>query len=171
MRCRTGWTPLLYGSAALALVAAVIHALVTPEHFEEWWGYGMFFLVVAVTQGVYSAALVRWPRRSLFVVGIVSNLAVIALYAVTRTSGIPVGPNAGEIEKVGMIDIASKAAEVLLVAALGYLVLAVRDAPGRRLPRASRMAGASGEPVGGIQKPYGVFTVITPAIVGWTPHR
>jgi hypothetical protein len=29
----------LYTVAALSLLAALIHLWVTPEHFEEWWGY------------------------------------------------------------------------------------------------------------------------------------
>ena len=32
----------LYAAAALSLLAALIHLWVTPEHFEEWWGYGAF---------------------------------------------------------------------------------------------------------------------------------
>ncbi len=34
----------LYTVAALSLLAALIHLWVMPEHFEEWWGYGAFFL-------------------------------------------------------------------------------------------------------------------------------
>ena len=26
----------------LTVVAASVHAWATPEHFEEWWGYGVF---------------------------------------------------------------------------------------------------------------------------------
>ena len=40
----------LYPIAALSLIAGLIHLLVMPEHFEEWWGYGTFFLVAAVAQ-------------------------------------------------------------------------------------------------------------------------
>ena len=36
----------LYAAAALSLLAALIHLRVMPEHFEEWWGYGTFFLVL-----------------------------------------------------------------------------------------------------------------------------
>ena len=40
----------LRASAALLLLAAAIHLWVVPEHLEEWWGYGAFFLVVAIAQ-------------------------------------------------------------------------------------------------------------------------
>jgi hypothetical protein len=47
--------------AALSLLAALIHLRVMPEHFEEWWGYGTFFLVCTVAQGLYVPLLLRWP--------------------------------------------------------------------------------------------------------------
>jgi hypothetical protein len=45
--------------AALSLLAALIHLRVMPEHFEEWWGYGTFFLVCTVAQGLYVPILLR----------------------------------------------------------------------------------------------------------------
>jgi uncharacterized membrane protein YraQ (UPF0718 family) len=49
----------LYPVAALSLIAGLIHVWVTPEHFEEWWGYGTFFLVAAAAQVVYVPLLLR----------------------------------------------------------------------------------------------------------------
>src|SRR5215212_4862247 len=40
----TGRGGTLYAAAALSLLAALVHLWVTAEHFEEWWGYGAFFL-------------------------------------------------------------------------------------------------------------------------------
>jgi hypothetical protein len=37
-------------AAALSLIAALTHAWAMPEHFEEWWGYGTFFLIAAAAQ-------------------------------------------------------------------------------------------------------------------------
>ena len=33
--------PTLYAATALSLIAGLVHLWVTPEHFEEWWGYGV----------------------------------------------------------------------------------------------------------------------------------
>ncbi len=116
-------TKIRYVAAALALAAALIHVWVFPRHYAEWWGYGAFFLVVALAQVLLSDALLYRPRRSLFVLGIAGNLAVIALYVATRTVGIPFfGPHAGDVEDVGMIDLTSVIAEVALVAALALLL-------------------------------------------------
>ena len=114
---------LLYAAATLSLVAALIHAWVMPEHFREWWGYGAFFLVVALAQWFYALALLRWPRRSTFLIGIIGHLAIIGLYIVTRTTGIPLfGPHAGEVEGIGMVDLISKLAELVLVISLVALM-------------------------------------------------
>ena len=120
----------LYAAAVFSLLAALIHLWAMPEHFEEWWGYGAFFLVSAVAQGFYGAALPRWPSRPLFLLlGTGGNLSIVALYLVTRTVGIPYfGPHAGEVEGVGVADLFATAAESAIVVALGAVLL-------RGLPR------------------------------------
>ncbi len=119
----------LYAAAIFSLLAAGVHLWAMPEHFEEWWGYGAFFLVSAVVQGAYGAALLRRPGRPLLLLGIGGNLSIVALYLATRTVGIPFfGPHAGEVEGVGVADLSATAAELALVAALGAVLL-------RGLPR------------------------------------
>jgi hypothetical protein len=127
MGCREVWTEaseiLLYAAATLSLVAALIHAWVMPEHFGEWWGYGTFFLLVALAQWFYALALLRWPRQPTFLLGILGHLAIIGLYIVTRTAGIPLfGPHAGEVEEIGVVDLTSKLAELTLVISLVALM-------------------------------------------------
>ncbi len=115
----------LYAVAALSSVAALAHVWAMPEHFEEWWGYGAFFLAVAVAQGLYGVVLLRRgtpPGRSLLLLGIAGNLALVLLYAVTRSVGVPFfGPHAGEVEGVGMLDLSATTAELALVVALAAL--------------------------------------------------
>ena len=123
---------ILYAAAVLSLLAALIHLWVMPEHFEEWWGYGAFFLISAATQGAYCAVLLRRPRRALLLLGVVGNLSIIALYLLTRTVGIPFfGPHAGEVEGIGMLDLSAAAAELALTSMLGVLLLS--DLPRERV--------------------------------------
>jgi len=90
----------LYPVAALSLIAGLIHVWVTPEHFEEWWGYGTFFLVAAAAQVVYVPLLLRWPTRMVLILGIAGNSAIVLLYLLTRVVGIPLfGPEAGDVEE------------------------------------------------------------------------
>ena len=114
----------VYAVAALSLLAALIHLLVTPEHFEEWWGYGTFFLIAAVAQGAYGAALLRWPCRPLLLLGLGGNLSIVVLYLVTRTVGIPVfGPRAGEVEGFGAADVCATVSELAIVLGTGAVLL------------------------------------------------
>jgi hypothetical protein len=114
----------LYAAAALSLLAALVHLWVTPEHFEEWWGYGTFFLVCAVAQGLYAPILLRWPSRPILLLGVAGNLAVVILWLVTRTTGVPLfGPHAGEVEEAGALDLVCTLAEVGIVVGLGGLAM------------------------------------------------
>ena len=59
-------------------VAALIHLWVAPEHFEQWWGYGYFFLVAAAAQLLYAPFLVRWPTSEVLEKGPAKPLALYA---------------------------------------------------------------------------------------------
>jgi manganese oxidase len=154
-------------AAALSLIAALTHAWAMPEHFEEWWGYGTFFLIAAAAQACYGLALLRWPGRSLLLLGVVGNLSIVSLWAVTRTAGIPFfGPHAGEVERVGVVDLSATVVELALITVLLAALLrstrrrevlgpvrgavsATADEPSQRLSRrdflrASGVVGAVG---------------------------
>ena len=122
----------LYAAAGLSLVAALVHLWVTPEHLEEWWGYGVFFLASAVAQALYAPLLLRRPDRAILLLGVAGNLAVLILWLVTRTTGIPLfGPHAGEVEEAGTLDLACTLAEVGIVVGLGTLALRGLTTEGR----------------------------------------
>lgn len=114
----TGWFPSAIGGLA-SVGAGAIHLAVTPVHFAEWWGYGVFFLALGLFQIAYGLPLLT-PRLApgflsrYALIGAIVNIAVIGLYIVTRTEGIPLGPEAGETEGVGIPDIVSKLLEALL---------------------------------------------------------
>lgn len=136
---------LLNLAGSLSLTAALIHFAVTPQHFEEWWGYGLFFLIAASAQLVYGLMLLsrawgiplagvlerQWSNHQEFVyaLGMIGNTALVALYIVTRTIGIPLGPSAGQLEDLSLISIGSKAVELLLVLCLEILRRSAEPAP------------------------------------------
>jgi hypothetical protein len=110
----------LYPVAALSLIAGLIHLWVMPEHFEEWWGYGSFFLVAAVAQIGYGPLLLSWPNQTVLMLGVAGNSAIILLYLLTRVVGIPLfGPEAGEVEYVGFVDVCATVSEATIVIAIG----------------------------------------------------
>src|SRR5215208_5753623 len=75
---------MLYSAATLSFLAEAIHLWVTSEHYLQWLGYGIFFLVVAAPQGVLGAALPFWSGRWIFVVGIRCSLVGVVLSVSTR---------------------------------------------------------------------------------------
>ena len=114
----------LHTVATLSLLAGLIHLWVMPEHFQEWWGYGAFFLVAALAQVVYVPLLLRWTNRMVLLLGIAGNSAIVLLYLFTRVVGVPLfGSEAGEVEGVGIIDVCATASEAAIVVALGVLLL------------------------------------------------
>ena len=107
----------------LSLVAALIHAWFIPEHYKEWWGYGLFFVGAAIGQAAYGPLLI-WRRNSVALLhaGICANTAIVALYVVTRVYGIPLGPHASVVESVGLLDLTSVVSELALVVLLVSLL-------------------------------------------------
>lgn len=71
--------------------AAGIHAAVAPAHLLEEPLFGLFFLLVAGAQLGWVAALATRPSDFLLRAGIALNLALIGLWLVTRTLGLPFG--------------------------------------------------------------------------------
>lgn len=120
-----------YTAAGLSVVAGLLHLFVTPEHFEEWIGYGLFFFIAATSQLLFAFVIAAYtpPARETLWAGILGNTAIIVLWVITRTVGIPfVGPEAGEIEPIGLIDSLSKVAELALIVCL---VTLLRARPGQ----------------------------------------
>lgn len=107
--------------AALASGSAgIIHLSVVAEHMVAWWAYGAFFLVVGIAQVASGLVLLRGAREGFVSAAVLGNAAVILLYVVSRTVGVPVGPEheAHQLEGSGPLDLAATAAEVVLVVSL-----------------------------------------------------
>jgi hypothetical protein len=114
--------------ALLSMGAAVIHFVVIPGHWDEYWGQGLFFIIAAIAQLLWAVWVLVAPSRLLYLAGAVGNAAIVVLWVVTRTAGVPAGPGAGEREAVEFADTLATVFEVLLV--IGALALA-RTAPAR----------------------------------------
>jgi hypothetical protein len=127
-------------AAVLSLGAAGIHFGVVGSHFQEWWAYGVFFLVAAAGQALLAVLVLLRPRTWLLLCGIAGNLALITMYVVSRTNGPPAGPHQGRPEDAGVLDVAATAAEVGVIIAL---VALLPPALGRRTATALAVAGSA----------------------------
>lgn len=101
--------------AGLSVVAAGIHAWVVPEHYEEDALLGVFFAVVGVAQAGWAAAVISRPTRRLHGAGIALSAGSLALWALSRTAGLPIGPEPWDAEPAGLLDVAAGAAEFAIV--------------------------------------------------------
>jgi hypothetical protein len=110
--------------AWLSLSAGAIHAIAAIDHFSHWWLYGAFFLVLTYGQVLWGVALLRKaPSDRALAIGAYANLAIVAVWLFTRTIGVPLGPQAGSTESVGVGDGAAVLVQLVLVA---YVALVVR---------------------------------------------
>jgi manganese oxidase len=138
----------LSGTAvALTLGAAMIHLWAMLEHFGEWWLYGALFLLVASVQGFYGVALWRWAGRTVYILGMGGNLAIVAFYLATRTVGVPFGPHVGEVEPVGVLDLTATVFEVALIVTLAVLYRMGKEAPVRGAEVALAEGGGEAAPL------------------------
>ena len=102
--------------AMLSMGAAVVHFAVIKEHFEEFWAYGTFFLIVAIPQLAWAIWVALRPLRLLYVLGAIGNAIVVGVFVLTRTIGPIIGPEADEVAPVGFGDTVTTLFEVLIVA-------------------------------------------------------
>jgi manganese oxidase len=110
----------MFVAAFASGAAGIIHLSVVPEHLADWWGYGVFFLVVGAAQLVSGLLLAGRAPSPLVAAIAAGNSAVVLVYVSSRTTGVPVGPQHGshELEPSSPLGLAATAAEVLLVASL-----------------------------------------------------
>jgi hypothetical protein len=106
-------------AALLSLAAAWVHFAYAAPHLRQWWAYGAFFLATGVGQALFAPLILRRPPPGWVVAaGVAGNVAIIAMYVVSRTYGPPIGPHAHVPEAAGPIDLATTAVEVCLVGVL-----------------------------------------------------
>lgn len=121
------------------LAAATIHASQIQLHLREWDVAGWFFIAAAVVQVALAAALARsanWrardtkglirsfrelPPRGIPLAVTATSLGLVIVWVISRTVGVPFGPEAGAPEAVTRPDVLATAFELLTLVALAPL--------------------------------------------------
>jgi hypothetical protein len=119
-------------AAASAAAAGFVHFAVAPEHFGEWWGFGTFFVLCGEVQLGWALLVRRTPGKAVLSVGVAGSLLLVGLWAVSRTSGLPLGPEPGVPEAVGTADVLAVALELVTAASCAWALTRRRATP---LPR------------------------------------
>ncbi|MCA1839147.1 MAG: hypothetical protein ABR507_02740 [Actinomycetota bacterium] len=117
------------GGIALAVLsagAAAAHFAVMGAHFKEYWLFGLFFALLAWYQVLWALAIFAKPSRLVLWAGALVNLTVVGVWVVSRTAGLPIGPNPGIPEAKGTLDIITTIFEALIV--MGAFAWLVRGA-------------------------------------------
>lgn len=113
--------------AIMSIATAAIHFAVAGQHFQQYWLYGVFMLVVAWLQLLWAIVAMARPSRLLLGGGVILNVGVVAVYVVTRTIGDVIGPGAHSVEQAGFGDLLCTALEAIVVAGCAWLLIARTD--------------------------------------------
>jgi threonine/homoserine/homoserine lactone efflux protein len=122
---RSRWSAPTFPIMALALLSAAsgaIHSAVSAEHFQEAFIYGVFFLTASTLQAGWAVLLVYRPQRTLLTFGAIGNTATIILWTLTRTVGLPFGPQPWRPEAIGIPDLTSTLLELAIVVGAATLL-------------------------------------------------
>jgi hypothetical protein len=117
--------------AGLACVDGLIHIGAAVDHFDEFPLYTLVFASLAAVQIAWAAVILWRPSRRVLLSGCGFSLGVIALWAASRTVGVPIAPRAWVPETVGVADLIETVGEVVTVVAALSVVLS----PGLPLAR------------------------------------
>lgn len=102
---------------ALPLAAAAgTHLAVAPAHFREATILGVFFVTTAIVQLAQAFLIGTIPTRRVLASIASVNLVVAGVWVVSRTTGLPFGPDANQPEGIGIIDSLSTAFEIIAAA-------------------------------------------------------
>jgi hypothetical protein len=102
----------------------------------------VLFALLATAQFAWGIAICRSPARGLFRAGAVMSLLVVALWILSRTTGLPIGPEPWSPEPVSALDAIASADEAVL-AVLVTLQLGARRV-GSMLRTLRHLAAAAG---------------------------
>jgi hypothetical protein len=111
-------------TAVALLASAVVHLAVVPEHLTEWPAAAVFFVALALAETGAAALLVARSDRAVLAAAALVSFAPLVLWTVSRTAGMPFGPEAGVPEAIGVADIAACVLEVISLAGAWVLLRA-----------------------------------------------
>jgi hypothetical protein len=119
----------VFAVALFSAGAAAIHLAVAKMHFDEYTLFGVFFVGSGLAQLVWPLWLLLRRWRPLLVLGAAGNALIVALWAVVRIWGLPLGPEHWKPDPIGFGDSVTVAFELLLVAGCVVLLRRGRSRP------------------------------------------
>jgi len=131
------------GELALCSAAAgTIHFAVIRPHWDEYVPFAVLFAVVGAFQLVWATVVLVRPARSVLLLGAVVNFGVAGAWVLSRTAGLPIGPDAWTPETVGVADVAATLFEVVIAAGSAASLSSARRGLEAHLTRAAAQLAA-----------------------------
>jgi hypothetical protein len=115
--------------ALASFAAAAVHFAVVGDHAQETLAIGLAFAAVAWAQTLSGVAILVSTDRRWFVATLALNLGVIAIWAVSRTFGLPTADPPWTAEALGRADVLATVLEVGIVAGCLLLLAGRRVGP------------------------------------------
>lgn len=149
----------------LSLGSAAIHFSVVGQHFSEYPPFGVAFVALAWFQVGWAVGWLLGGRRPFALVAIAVNGGALVVWVASRWIGLPIGPEPGELEPVGPLDLLAAVLELGLIGLLAWDV----GVPAPRFRPALPAAGAT-VAVGSVVLAVVVATSAAFASAGTGPH-
>jgi hypothetical protein len=126
--------------SGLMLCAGTIHIVAAAQHLDLSWQLPTFFAVIGVAQLYLAWAFYERPDdRRLLLLAAAGNLVVALLWLISRTVGLPFGPEQGR-SQIGFSDTIASLQEF----AFAYVAIALVRAPGPTKARLAWLVGPMG---------------------------
>lgn len=122
-------------AAALGVGAGLVHLSVASEHWLEYRAFGVFFLIAGLAQLAWAWALWARPSVPLLRLGVGGNIVLVALWVLSRTVGLPIGPHHWSPEVLGWPDGIAVALEAGSIAIALWVLRGPSQTPASRLER------------------------------------
>jgi hypothetical protein len=128
----------------LSIGAGAIHFSVIPAHVTEYVPYAALFAALAWYQVSWPLTYLCYRVTWLTWLTVAVNTGAVMVWAWSRTVGLPFGPEPGEVEAMGPLDITATAWEVVLITLLVVLAWGpvARAVRGGRLTRRGAWIGS-----------------------------
>lgn len=132
---------LLYGVALATAVAGLGHLSAAGDH-PAHAHITAFFVVVALAQLAWAAAIAWRPNERWLRAGLLGNAVVIGTWVISRTTGIPFVPGAGDAEAVAVKDAVTTLLELMALGAGGLLLVLPAEVRRAQIPSPDRAVAA-----------------------------
>jgi hypothetical protein len=84
------------------------------EHASGYVPFAILFALLVPLQSLWGVWVCFAPSRRLLVAGGIGSLLIVAVWVVSRTAGLPLGPEPWQPEAIGPLDVVASADELVI---------------------------------------------------------